>query len=96
MIFKEGKRIQKFPVTVLFRANETESNRFLYCTDRSVKKAVSRNRVKRTLRAVVHEMQNDIPQGFDIALIGGENFSKLNITDRMKKLKNLLLKMKNE
>ncbi len=96
LVFEKGKRIQKFPVKVLYRANETDSNRFLYCTDRSTKKAVDRNRVKRTLRAAIYEIQEHIPQGFDIALISNEKFSEMNFILRVKKIKSALLLMTNE
>ncbi|MBE7412104.1 MAG: ribonuclease P protein component [Leptospiraceae bacterium] len=90
-IFTKGKKIQKFPIKILFITNKTTSNRFLFCADRSAKNAVERNRIKRMQRSVIQEIQDDIPQGYDIAIICNANFTKLEYSVRVKKIKQALL-----
>lgn len=66
-LFHNGKRLTFFPLTLVYRSNSLNNCRYLFCTDRSIKRAVDRNRIKRILREIVSKKSG--PQGFDIALI---------------------------
>ncbi|MFB5650214.1 ribonuclease P protein component [Leptospira wolffii] len=68
-LFSSGKRAIQPPLTIIYRSNHLEKNRFLYCPERSVGKAVRRNRIRRRLRAAVAEIANSFPKGFDIAIL---------------------------
>ncbi|TGK03234.1 ribonuclease P protein component [Leptospira langatensis] len=68
-LFASGKRATNPPLTIIYRANALEKNRFLYCPERSVGKAVRRNRIRRRLRAAVTETAGSFPKGFDIAIL---------------------------
>ncbi|WP_108929425.1 ribonuclease P protein component [Leptospira johnsonii] len=68
-LFASGKRVTNPPLTVIYRGNGLENNRYLYCPERSVGKAVRRNRIRRRLRAAVAETAGFFPKGFDIAIL---------------------------
>ncbi|TGL61124.1 ribonuclease P protein component [Leptospira sarikeiensis] len=68
-LFASGKRVTNPPLTVIYRGNGLDRNRFLYCPERSVGKAVRRNRIRRRLRAAVTETAGFFPKGFDIAIL---------------------------
>jgi len=54
---------------VIYRKNGLDTSRYLFCTDRKIKRAVKRNRIKRILRDIVLRKNSETRPGFDIALI---------------------------
>lgn len=77
-LFKQGVKITKYPLTIIYCKNGLEYNRYLYCVNRKVGSAVKRNRVKRILRAIINKNNECTKQGFDIALVA--NY-KITLTD---------------
>jgi ribonuclease P protein component len=65
----------------------------IYCSDKSSKNAVQRNRTKRLLRAIVRENKDKIPQQMDIAIIGKREIEDLSFIKRVDLLASLLLKI---
>ena len=69
-LFKTGKKLNCFPVTVIYLKNNTEDNRYLFTCFKNAGKANVRNSIKRKLREISRKL-ND--KGFDIALIGDKS-----------------------
>jgi ribonuclease P protein component len=89
LLFREGKRSQTKLLTFLYKRNSLDFNRYLYCSDRTSKGAVKRNRVKRVLRAHVQEIHSNLKSGFDMGLIASYSFTEMNFLAR----KQMLLKL---
>ncbi|MCE9501430.1 MAG: ribonuclease P protein component [Leptospira sp.] len=96
ILFESGKRAQKFPLSVVFRKNNLNHNRYLYCTDRKVKLAVDRNRIKRVLRAIVKDLHAGNRTGYDIAMITNLKFSNLKYSERIHSASYLFKKIADE
>ncbi len=92
-LFKSGKRVKAKHVSLVYAPNDRLSSRFLFCADRSARKANQRNRIKRVLRALVASNQNYNPANMDIALIASIQFTELSFELRLKTLTNLFLKL---
>ncbi len=68
-LFARGKSVFGSFVGIKFRANALPVSRFAVVAGVKVsKKAVTRNRLKRQVRAVVHEMLPKIAHGYDVLL----------------------------
>ncbi|WCL51406.1 ribonuclease P protein component [Leptospira sp. GIMC2001] len=92
-LFKKSKKISQFPITVLYTNNQLGHTELLYCSDRSSRRAVDRNRTKRILRAISFENEKNFPNGFDIAVIANKAIEKLEFPDRVQLLAKALRKM---
>ncbi|WP_340631052.1 ribonuclease P protein component [Leptospira interrogans] len=89
-LFKTGKRVSCFPVVLVYLPNSFSKNRFLYCPERTVKTAVQRNRMKRKLRAIIHEEEKNFSKGFDIAILAKKEILDLNHRELVKILVSLI------
>ena len=68
-LFARGKSVFGSLVGLKFRANALPVSRFAVVAGVKVsKKAVVRNRLKRQVRAIVHEVLGEITPGFDVLL----------------------------
>ena len=92
-LFKSGKRVKAKHVSIVYAPNDRLSSRFLFCADRSARKANERNRIKRVLRALIASNQQSIEGNMDIALIASYGFTELSFEVRLKTLKNLFSKL---
>ncbi|MCG9873244.1 MAG: ribonuclease P protein component [Leptospiraceae bacterium] len=92
-LFSGSKKISKFPITLLFRANGGLDTEILYCSDKTSQNAVQRNRTKRILRALVRENKDKIPDQMDIAIISKRDIEDLDFTQRVELLASLLSKI---
>ena len=92
-LFKSGKRVKAKHVSLVYAPNDHSLSRFIFCADRSARKANERNRIKRVLRALVASNQESIGVNMDIALIANFKFTELSFELRLKTLKNLFLKL---
>ncbi|WP_080593428.1 ribonuclease P protein component [Leptospira santarosai] len=89
-LFKIGKRISHFPIVLVYLPNPLPKNRFVYCTERGIKTAVQRNRIKRKLRAVIREEEKNFPNGFDIAILAKREILDLDHEKLVKVLVSLI------
>ncbi len=92
-LFKSGKRVKAKHVSLVYAPNGRLSSRFLFCADRSARKANQRNRIKRVLRALIASNPEYSTANMDIALIASIQFTELSFEMRLKTLKNLFLKL---
>ncbi|MCB1192734.1 MAG: ribonuclease P protein component [Leptospiraceae bacterium] len=95
-LFKKGIRVTKYPLTFIYQSNDLDFNRYLFCANRSIGKAVKRNRVKRVLRAIIYNLNESTKQGFDIALVANFNFILMDYREREALCLSLLKKIKYE
>jgi ribonuclease P protein component len=89
-VFRKGTRKGSKALNICFKKNSLSFTRYLFCSDKTSKNAVNRNRIKRVLRALVHERDIEHPVGFDIAITGGLELNSLKFYERKKVLMNLL------
>ncbi|WP_246057626.1 ribonuclease P protein component [Leptospira gomenensis] len=89
-LFKVGKRVSRFPIVLVYLSNSSSKNRYLYCPERTVKTAVLRNRIKRKLRAVLHEEEKNFLKGFDIAILAKKEMLTLEHGELVKILVSLI------
>ena len=92
-LFKSGKRVKAKNISLVYAPNELSRSRFLFCSDRSARKANERNRIKRVLRALTASNSEFVRGNMDIALIASYGFTELSFEVRLKTLKNLFLKL---
>lgn len=92
-LFKTGKRVSKFPIQLVYLPNQTQLNRYLFCTDRSCKTAVKRNRIKRIQRVLMREFPIC---GLDIAIISGFSLNSIEHQQRVKLIRLLAKKIHGE
>ncbi|MEM7180691.1 MAG: ribonuclease P protein component [Spirochaetota bacterium] len=92
-LFQRGRRTTQFPLTIVYRKNNHSFNRYLFCADRSCRKAVSRNKVKRLLRVLSREASEQIGVFFDIALIANVKLIEYTHEQRKKAYQRLLQQM---
>ncbi|MCB1143216.1 MAG: ribonuclease P protein component [Leptospiraceae bacterium] len=88
-LFQEGIRLSSKSIRVILRRNHSSGNRFLFCSDKTSKNSVQRNRTKRVLRVLSQDSEIGFPEGYDIALVAGKEFSDMKLQDR----KNILSKV---
>ncbi|MDV6234162.1 ribonuclease P protein component [Leptospira ellisii] len=89
-LFKAGKRVSRFPIVLVYLPNSLSKNRYLYCPERAIKTAVQRNRIKRKLRAVIHEEEKNFLKGFDIAILAKKEMLDLKHGELVKILVSLI------
>lgn len=92
-LFKFGKRVQAKHISLVYLPNQKTCTRFLFCAERSAKKANQRNQIKRVLRALVSSEQTSLLGNWDIALIANGKFTELEHDLRLRTIKNLFLKL---
>ncbi|MCB1156236.1 MAG: ribonuclease P protein component [Leptospiraceae bacterium] len=92
-VFKKGKKLSSYPLRIFYLKNGVSITRFLYCSDRTARTAVRRNRVKRVLRACIRELESSVSPGFDIAIIASYLFTEKLFFERIRQLKELLQKI---
>jgi len=96
ILFESGRKLQKFPLSVIFKKNNLNHNRYIYCSDRKVKLAVHRNKIKRVLRAVVRDLHKNIQNGYDIAMITNIRYSEIKYSERIETALSLFRKIADE
>jgi ribonuclease P protein component len=64
-----GKAVHAAPVLLSWLPTRQSASRFGFVVGKRVGNAVTRNRVKRRLRAIVHARLSSIRAGFDITII---------------------------
>lgn len=89
-VFQKGIRVGSKALSICFKKNSLTQTRYLFCSDRTTKTAVYRNKVKRILRALVREKDLVHPSGYDIAILGGKEFVNKDFSERKKILFTLL------
>jgi ribonuclease P protein component len=95
-LFKTGKRFSQKDLKIILSNNSIGFTRFLFCSDRQIKTAVQRNRVKRILRAHVLDKDFKLPESSDVALVAGKEFSTLKYEERKHILHRLMRKINGE
>lgn len=93
-LFKTGKRVKRDRLHLVFKPNRGQGCRYVFCADRTARKAHERNRIKRVLRALVTEPGCNVDSSFDIALIAGLEFTRLEYSQRVNILAGLMSKLK--
>lgn len=88
-LFKKGTRKSSNTINICFKKNSLSLTRYLFCSNKTSKNAVNRNRVKRVLRALVRDKEMNHPVGYDIAITGGLELDGLAYSERKKNLMNL-------
>ena len=69
-LFAKSKSVFGIYVGIKFTKNKLDVSRFAVVVGTKVsKKAVDRNRLKRQVRAIIHERLGDITPGFDVMLL---------------------------
>lgn len=68
-IYKNGKKIPGRFIILYVMKNHLDHNRYGFIASVKVGKAVIRNRLKRQLRNLVHQMDPDLAPGYDFVLI---------------------------
>lgn len=76
----------------MFKKNNSLHTYFLFCSEKKLKKATDRNRVKRVLRALIKNII--YPNGYNIAIISNLNLNKISHLERVSSLQNLISKIK--
>jgi ribonuclease P protein component len=89
-LFQTGKKFGKKPLQIISKRNSLGFNRYLYCPDKTCKNSVQRNKVKRVLRAHIHEIHPQLKIGYDLGFITGFAFTEIVFTERKSILLNLL------
>lgn len=93
-MFQNSEKVGQYPVLALVRPNEDGKDCFLYCTTKSVRKSVDRNRLKRIMREMVRqEWTQDSSKGFDIGLIAGPEILELTHIERKKLFQSIFYKI---
>lgn len=67
-IYKNGKRIPGRYILVFFRPGEEETSRIGFVVSKKVGNAVIRNRAKRRLRSLLHDIMPGINRPYDIVI----------------------------
>lgn len=68
-LFAKGKSVFGLFIGMKYRPNQRDVSRFAVVAGVKVsKKAVDRNRIKRQVRAIVHELLPEIKPGYDVLL----------------------------
>ena len=92
-IFKNGKTLENEFFRVKFLKNKKNFNRFGFViSTKLLKKAVSRNTLKRRLRAICQSLLKDLKSGFDIVIWPKTNSTSLNYKDLTDYLRELTIK----
>ncbi|TGN20937.1 ribonuclease P protein component [Leptospira idonii] len=81
-LFRNARKVGTFPLRLLSRKNETGKSYFLFCPDKSHKRAVDRNRTKRLLKELVRTHLSQFPAGMDFAILAHIDFSKKSPEER--------------
>lgn len=82
LIFKEGKSLSNSLFVVKFLSNNLELSRFAFVISQKVsKKAVVRNKIKRTLSRVIEGKLQEIKIGQDIVFIVLKGINKKSFLD---------------
>lgn len=69
-IFKRGRSVHGQGLGLKIALNQLEVSRFAFVVSTKVsKKAVVRNRLKRQMREIVHEVLKDMKQGTDVVVM---------------------------
>lgn len=68
----DGQRRGRGPIRLVIRPDATQGAKFAYAIPRSVGNAVVRNRIKRRVRAVLHELDSHSP-----GLSGGDHLIRV-------------------
>ena len=89
-LFQKGTRKSSKTLNICFKKNSLSLTRYLFCSNKTSKNAVNRNRVKRVLRALVRDKEMNHPVGYDVAITGGLELDSLVYLERKKVLMNLL------
>lgn len=74
-IYQNGKKIQGRYIIVFFQKGGTKFSRFGIVTSKKIGNAVVRNRVKRRLRAIVHDNLDKICGSYNIVIVARYNIS---------------------
>ncbi|PJZ69971.1 ribonuclease P protein component [Leptospira perolatii] len=93
-LFQTGRRVSTFPITLVFKENGSDQNRYLYCPERSVRLAVHRNRIKRRLRAAISDLEPEMNQGFDLAILAKPKLLEIGYPELLSCLGSLLAKVR--
>jgi ribonuclease P protein component len=68
-VLRSAQKIGRKGLTLLFKENDKTGNRVAFFLKKGFKKAVTRNRYKRVLRAIYREHKHGLKQGFDVLVI---------------------------
>lgn len=69
-------------------------NRYGFCVGQKLGTAVTRNRIKRRLRAVVNDLNQSCSQNYDILLVARNSIREADFVQIMAELKLIMLKAK--
>jgi ribonuclease P protein component len=95
-LFQSGKRLASKNIAIFYRPNSKNCIRILYCSDKTSKTAVQRNRVKRVLRALFQSLDLGSLPSVDIAVKASYSFTEIEYALRQQMVKSLISKIKYE
>jgi ribonuclease P protein component len=75
-----GKAVQKSALVLSFGANHLSHNRYGFIITKRLGKAVTRNRIRRRLRACLHQIHPHLRKGYDVVLIARPPLLRLEYT----------------
>ena len=79
--YRKGRRVSCDWVCVHFFPNKTPYNRFGITAGKKLGNAVTRNRIKRIIRAAYRNSEKNIPIGYDIVFVGRNDIGQKSSCD---------------
>jgi ribonuclease P protein component len=68
-IYQQGKKVTGKYIIAFVNSNSAELSRFGIVTSKKVGKAVTRNKAKRRLRAIIQQETVNLKAGFDVVIV---------------------------
>lgn len=94
--YKKGRRVSCDWLCVHFFPNKTPYNRLGITAGKKLGNAVTRNRVKRIIRAAYRNSEKDIPIGYDIVFVGRNDIGQKKSCDVENFIKSRLIREMNK
>ncbi len=94
--YKKGRRVCSDTLCVYFFPNKMPCNRLGITAGKKLGNAVTRNRIKRIIRAACRLSEQDFPIGYDIVFVGRNNIGEKTSKDVLSFIGQRLIKEMNK